>query len=683
MRPSAYNKLFRVSTPSKIPKIGYPNQWVNGNVRIEMLEGLGGTFKRSSSQGTHPTLRGTNAASLWATFGTEGAQLMWGLLKPPKPGTGGTGTQDRSLMANIYYELDGWARCPALKVSVRADGKAVYQEIRRRTQIHERVNGSHWSYPQVSELTKSLSDSRVLTIDWQDFGIPGADPQADEIRQQLQGTVMGIITNQIVTMFFKPFEVKGVQQDDLGQTFTHTLGGKPGSRLWLNDYKEEQVSNIDFTLNQSTNVKFKVYPQTSLLASLTPEQLEQACKIVDVGSPEIRVMSVQIQTNADFQADKIANITVTLSYRQHDTLVNQPLETSDTYVFRTGQEVFTFRTRLARDQNGKLIDLYDAKAQINYIGTSKVPPPIELKNVSDRALTFSYDRLGFVKVQVQAGDIDWSVIKDVYVDLLYEAAQNEPDAKGIVRLTQEVPLGAWSSSKHGATSNRYKYTVRYVFKDGREQPEPGKFDERGTLIIHDKLVSRLRRAFDVVLDPQTVESLLLKVRYEDPPAAPEEARQQFTSSNSWEYVRAMREGAPQMLKYSYDINYKDGQPESVPWRPVQAADDLPAIRARRYRFGANSDGEGLDWNKWRTVLVEVAYRDAAHDYVKIEELRLTKDRPFAGIDIWAFSPEAREYEYRAEFVPRDGSDSTIAPESGGTQKHRGTLLLDQIITVNA
>ena len=47
---------------------------------------------------------------------------------------------------------------------------------------------------------------------------------------------------------------------------------------------------------------------------------------------------------------------------------------------------------LARDERGRLIDLYDAKAQVHYIGVAQSPPAIELKNISDKSLTFSYDR---------------------------------------------------------------------------------------------------------------------------------------------------------------------------------------------------------------------------------------------------------------------------------------------------
>lgn len=684
VRGGAYNTLFRVPTAGTDPKIGYVDTWMQGSVRLEMLEGLGNTFKRASSQETHPTLRGTNPAALWATFGTEGAQLLWGMLKRDKPSRSeAPGANDIPLQANVVYDLEGFARVPALRVYVHADGSTVYQELRQRTQVYERVGNSSWSYPQISELTKSLIDRRVIEVRWDDWGIPGSDPKVDEVKQKLQETVMGIITNQIVTLLFKQFEIQGLKEEDLGTTFTHTLGGKPGSRLWLNDFKEEYVTDITFTLEQTQNVKFKAYPQTSLLTNLTDEQIDQLVKVVDVGSPEVRVLTVQVYTNADFQADKIANITTTLSYRQFDTLVNDWIETSESFVFRTGQEVFSFRTRLARDQKGRLVDHYDAKAQVNYIGTSQAPAPIELKNISDRALTFSYDRLGYVKLEVQAGDIDWTQIKDVFVDLVYEAAQSEPDAKGTVHLTEKELVGRWTSSKHGSQSSRYRYAVRYVFKDGREITEPSKGDDRGTLVIHDTLVGRLRRTFDVVLDTATVGSLCLKLRYEDPPNAPEETRNIFTATGSWEYLRPLRENAPQDLKYAYEVQYKDGQAEQVAWRTLQPSEEMASIQARRYRFAIMVDGGGLDWTKWRVAVVEVTYRDDPHQYVKIEELRLTEKEPFQSVEILAFSPEARSYTYRATLVPRDGSEPLLAPPNDTTLTHTGALFLESLVRGDA
>jgi hypothetical protein len=681
--PSAYNALFRTATTGVEPKVGYVDTWRQGSVRLDMLEGLGATFKRSASQETHPTLHGANTAALWATFGSEGAQLLWGMLHPePRAGGGAPAAAggDLPLQANIVYDLDGFARVPALRVSVHADGSTVYKELRKRTTVFEQVGNSRWTYPQVSSLTKELVDSRAIDVQWDDWGIPGSDPKADEVKAQLQQTVMGVITNQITTLFFKQFEMQGLKDEDLGTTFTHTLGGKPGSRLWLNDFTESSVSSIDFTLEQTQNVAFKAYPQTSLLANLSPDQVKNQVRVVDVGSPEIRVLAVHLYTNADFQGDRIANITVSLSYKQLDSTVNAMVETAESYVFRTGQEVFTFRTRLARDSQGRLIDVYDARAQINYIGTSQSPPAIELRDISERALTFSYDRLGYVKVDVQAGDVDWQQIKEVYVDLLYDSAAGEPDAKGTVKLSEQSLLGHWTTSKHGRASNRYSYTVRYVMKDGGEIRSEAKNDDRSTLVVHDTLVGRLRRTFDVVLDGPTVDNLELKVRYEDPPADPEEVRHPFTATGSWEYVRPLREKGPQTLRYAYDVQYKDGEAESFGWRDLAAGDELPTIKARRFRFSILVDGEGLDWTRFRVALVEITYRDEAHGYEKIQELRVTKDQAFQTLEVLGFKPDARAYSYRATLVPRDGGDPIEVPPAGGAAPTRtGALLLETLV----
>jgi hypothetical protein len=677
-QPSAYNKLYKTVTTSNQPSVGYPD-WLTGTVRLDMLEGLGNTFKRSSSPETTPTLHGGNKAALWATFGSEGAQLLWGSFHPKEPAGGGDGqASENPMQANITYKLEGLARLPALRVSVTANGKAVYQELRKRTTVYEQVGNSRWTYPQISSLSKELVDNRTIDIKWDDYGIPAGDPSTDQIKQQLEQTVLGVITNQIVGMFFKAFEFQGLKDEDLGTTFTHTTGGKPGSRLWLNDYTESFEQNIGFTMERSQNFRFPAAPQTSLLPSLTPAEREQLVRIIDVGSPEIRVMTVQAYTNADFKGDKVANITATLSYRQFDTLVNDWIERSESFVFKTGEETFTFRTRLARDQNGRLLDFYEARAQINYLGVAQSPPPIVLERIADKKLTFSYDRLGFVKVEVQAGDIDWTQIKDVFIDLVYPPAQHQPDAKGMVHLTEANLKGAWTCSKHGATSNGYQYVVRRVFKTGREETDPPRSDDRGTLLIHDNLVGRLRRTFDAVLDPVTVANVGLRVRYLDPPNEPEETRHAFSETGSWEYVRPLRDGAPQELEYAFDVQYKDGQFERGSWARLRPDQDLPPVSARRFNLPVFVDGEGLDWGKWRVAIVDLTYRDDRHGYIRTETLRINKNKPFDTLPVMAYSPEAREYQFRATLVPLEGPPVEV-PADGGTVKKSGVLLLETLV----
>jgi hypothetical protein len=419
----------------------------------------------------------------------------------------------------------------------------------------------------------------------------------------------------------------------------------------------------------------------SLLTALTPQQRDKLVRVVDVGSPEVRILEVPIYTNAAFKEDRIANITTTLSYKQFDHLVGAPIEKTESFVFKTGDETFMFRARLARDAQGALIDRYDAKAQVNYIGTSQTPSPIELHDISERALTFSYDRLGYVNVEVQAGDIDWNEIEKVYVDLEYQAARNHPDAKGTITLSPTTLEGRWTTSKHGETSSAYSYTVRYRFHNGDEVSAKQASDERGTLVIHDTLTGRLRKTFDVALDPQTVDAVTLKVRYKRPGQEPEERRNTFTSTGSWEYVRTLSEGAGRDLEYSYSVQYKDGLAENDSiWKRLTAEEDPPTIAARRYRLPIQLDAEGLPWDTWRTVYVTITYRDDPHGYEKVDELRLTKDEPMKTVEMLAFSPRARAYDYVTTFVPRNGAEEPLqVPADGVPATRSGPLLLETLV----
>ena len=674
---SFYNKIFRVPTTSVEPVIAYVNTWQQGNVRMEMLEELGATFKRSSSKDVHPLLRGTNAASLWATFGTEGAQLLWKVLTsddPAQPGATGV-----PLQANIVYELEGFARSPALQVEVVAKSEPVYQELVRRTEMWRQSGHLYWEHVDVTTVVRELHQKDVITINWDDYGVPQSDPQFAEIKQKLQTTVLDLITNKIITNFFRQYAVDGAKTADtttsLVQHGSFLLGY--GRHMWLHEYQQNTLPEISFTLNQQANFPFKAYPQTSLLTSLTAEQRRQLVRVVDVGSPEVQVITVPIYTNADFEGDKIANITATLSYRQFDTLVDDWIDKSETFVFRTGQETFLFRTRLARDAEGRLINKYDARARVNYIGTSESPPAIELKDITDRSMTFSYDRLGYTAVSVAGDRIDWEQIEKVFVDFSLVGATG-PDAKATVTLTPETVEERWVARNRGAQPGTYEYTAHYRFRDGTEETGPTLQSSQDTLVIDDLLVGRLRKRFDVTIDQNTVENVTVKVLYHDPPLEAVETRQPFTSTGSWEFVQPLRQEGSRTLRYGYLIEYRDKEVEDVPWETLGADQDPPLIHARRFPLTLMLDGDGLPWDVWRTVFLRIEYWDKARGFVQFHDVRVTKDESFQTIEIPAFSPEARTFDFHATFIPRNGGDPVEVPAEG-TRSHRGALVLETLV----
>lgn len=691
MQPAAprariYRRLFGLADTTAEPTLSAINTWLDGTARIDLVVPEGPTFKLSSSPEVKPSLYGNNGASFSATFGAEGAQLMYEGLGGRRR-EGDPAPTELTALPIVYYQLQFAARSPALKVSVVAHGSAVYQELRDTTRVTESTRNGTWSYPQVSELTKQLVANRAIEITWDDGGLPGAGTaEESEVRQQIEENLISLVTTKIVETFFSEYQVKGLQEGDLGDDpFLHSGAGsgKPGNKLWLREYREEFVSDIRFTLTRTQNAVIKRNPQTLLSSSLAPELIAERVRILDVGNPEVQVLQVPVYTNADFANDSIANITVDISYDQRDALTGgRPIQERQTYVFQTGKEAYTFVTRMARDDQDRLIDLYDVTARINYIGRAQSPDPIVLTGLSERALTISYDRLGFVKVDVQAGDIDWRELEEVFVDLEYPPAAGQPDARKQVKLTQDHPTATWSCSKRGSSSNQYRYTVRYSMKDGSEQTVPGKHDDRGTLVVHDLLAARLRRTFDVALDPATVKAVMVRVRYRDPANGIEEtARNLFTATGSWEYARAVLEGAPRELEYSTLVQYADGNLEESAWIPLAADEAAPAINARRVKQAVTVDGTGLDFAKWRAAYVHLEYEDAAHGYFVSTEapLRVTKEAPLHTFAILAFSTRARAYRYRVTLVPVDGDPVEVPPGGDLATSEKGLLLLHTLV----
>jgi hypothetical protein len=65
--------------------------------------------------------------------------------------------------------------------------------------------------------------------------------------------------------------------------------------------------------------------------------------------------------------------------------------------------------------------------------------------------------------------------------------------------------------------------------------------------------------------------------------------------------------------------------------------------------------------------------------LKIDEIRLTKDAPFQSVEVMAFAPDARQYEYHVTLAPLAAGPQVEFPPSGLTEKKTGILLLESLV----
>lgn len=690
-------------------KLGTPNTWKDGVARLEILEGLGETFKKQSSGEVKPSLVGSNSAAFYATFGIEGAQLMFDALTK---GYRGNDDGDREnltpLQAIVRYELKGYAFIPNLEIRVTANSSQMFSQMQTYQEDYSKRRGGGVkteyglfyykrtdtrsvtaSKSDISQMIQTLIDQKVINIEITDFGDVAANSEeVKEIETSLRTSLLDMIMQTIIPNFFQTAfigdtEPKEGEEGDGQPVPNPDTGVSEAERdrpnvethyYFRNDVDKTKITSLNFQFKKNGTVEFRRYPNGTLTTSLTGDQLKALVREIDISSPRVQILEVQIGVNADFATDNIHSIIVNVSYSQQDFSSKVVRENTKSFLFKTGQEIYTFRVTMARDEKGALIDFYNAEAKISYIGTAEAPPPIRLENISDRSLVISYDKLGFVTVNCIAGDIDWNLIKEAVVNLVYAAEPNQPDARKEIRLTKEVPAGNWRSYMYGKKDKSYSYKVKYLYKDGREIESEEKTETKGTLMIDDLLTSRAKASFDVIMDANTVKTAKIEILYEDVAKnIKEEYSHWFTASETWDWTMRIQEGAVTNFKYRYFVQYQDGIVYTSPWRDAKSDDDIPPITLGRKQKTLTIDGGLLDWNSWQVVYVTVEYDEPDNNYRVSKNIRIDASNFLQSFQVMPFSNESRPFIYSVQFA-RAGMAPVLLEHQ---ENSSGLLLLEE------
>ncbi|WP_018630844.1 hypothetical protein [Niabella aurantiaca] len=689
-------------------KLGTPNTWKDGVAKLEILEGLGDTFKKQSSGEVKPALVGSNAAAFYATFGIEGAQLMFDALTK---GYEGDKEKDNitPLQAIVRYDLKGFAFIPNLEIKVTANSTQIFDQMqsyqtdyskKRRGGIKTEIGFFSYkrtdtrsvsaSKTEIARMIQTLIDRKVINIEITDFGDVAANSEEiKEIENSLRTSLLDMIMQTIIPNFFQTAFIGDSNPPAEGTTATDgqphpnpDTGVTAAERdrpnveehyYFRNDVDKTKITSLNFHFKKNGTVEFRRYPNGTLTTNLSQEELKALVQEIDISSPRVQILELQIGVNADFAADNIHSIIVNVSYKQQDSASKQVRENSKSYLFKTGQEIYTFRVTMARNEKGELIDFYTAEAKISYIGTAEAPPPIRLENISDRSLVVSYDKLGFVTVNCIAGDIDWTLIKEAIVQLVYTAAPDQPDTKKEIRLTKDAPTGNWRCYTYGKKDKSYSYKVKYLYSDGREIESEEKSDTKGTLMIDDLLTGRVKASFDVIMDTNTVKTAKVEILYEDAAKGiKEEYSHWFNGSETWDWSARTQQGAGSAFKYRYFVQYQDGIVFTSPWQDSESDNDIPPITLGRKQKTLTIDGGLLDWTKWQVVYVSVEYNEPDHNYRASKNIRIDANAPLQSFEVMPFANDSVPFLYSLQFAKAGAAPVSVAQKENTT----GLLLLE-------
>jgi len=687
-------KPTRANDLKHVIKLAYPDTWNDGTARLEILEGLGDTFKKSSSAEVKPALLGSNPSSFYATFGIEGAQVMFDALTK---GYKESGSDDEAtpLQSIVRYDLKGFAWVPNMEIKVRANNTQVHKFLQEREEDYRKEKRGGRSVKRVrvwpfyskttvrdnrsltvrkedmNSIVEEMIDRKVVHMEITDYsGVGASDGEMQEIENQIKQSVIELITGQMLPAFFQTAFIGDTDEvsengEEEEEKSDDDLGINPGEDnvptvdtyySFVNDIEKTKHVSIGFTFKKNGTVPFQRFPNGTLVADVSPEERKKLIKQIDVSSPEVQILQVQSSVNADFDAGNIDSVIVNLKYSQRDHKTGVVRENSKSYRFTSRDDVHWFRVTMARDAQNRLLDFYDVTAKIHYKNTSESPPEIKLEGVSDRALVISYDKLGFVTVNCMAGEIDWSVVKDVIVDFQYLAEPNESDTKKQIRLNEESLSGDWKCYMYGNEDKTYEYKIKYIYHDGTESTSEPKRDTRDTLIIDDELVGRMKASFDMILDPETVKSAKIEILYQDDASGvKEEYSKWFENSETWDWSMRLREDASDEFKYRYTVQYQDGLVKSSDWKTAKSDEDVPPISLRRHKKNIMIDAGMLDWTKWKVVYVNISFSDTQNNYHESKTFRMTEDSMMETFSALAFHSTTPTFTYTMKLASQDGN----------------------------
>ncbi len=686
-----YKRHKRKATQKKlVPKIAAPH-FKDTTVVLEVLKGLGDTFTKSASDQVAGSNVSWNSASLYATYGIEGSQLMYDALSQGFQDKKGK-TEKTHLQAIVRYNAKIVGYIANMEIKVSANSRQIYEFLQtendtfirdvkqgKKTRVRKiagvTVSRKSWTYDsgvditrdEIHSMVETMRDRKVVKIEVNDnAGMGDSSPEAKAAHEALMANMLNLVTETVIKSFFETAMISDAPDEsgEDGQTTNstpqpsgtgpnkQTAGIKDQHRSYYfnNKIDKTKISSIYFHFKKNSTIEFDIGPSASLMAQFTDSERKAAVRRIDVSSPEIQMLEVPVTVNANFIEDKINSIVATLSYSHKDAKSGIVRENTRSFTFRTGEELFTFRVSMARNEKNELIDFYDFTAKITYKGTADSPPAISKKNETTRSLVISWGKLGFITTKVTAGDIDWEQVTDVIVSMEYPPQPDKPDTRKQIRLNQESLSGNWNCFMYGHEDRKYRYKVKYIYQDGTESETEFKIDSREELNIDDILVGRVKASFDVLMDTNTVTTAKVEILYKDEQnQISEEFSHWFTAPETWNWSMRLRENGIRTFQYRYFVQYIDGLVVTSPWKEAESDEDIPPIDLKRYKKSLTIDGGELDWGKWRTVYAKVRYEDQENNYEHEGMVRLSPEEFLQTFDIYAFTPGTPTFECNLKF----------------------------------
>ena len=409
---AALAQQLRARTGGREPEIRAP-AYLDGTVELVTFTPSPGGVVEAVEGSAHPSLFQENAAAFALKLSRDGAALLWTQMR-----------QSPSPVA-IRYALTMMARLPPGKVHVW---------LRSSPLRDTWADVAHLAPGQArADALAAGGAAGVDVLDWP----PAGETGMDALKEQLVAWGWQLLDESSGGALTGP----GQQPPD-----------------W------SQVRDVDTTLTGRSAIPWPVRPAGNLVGAADGTFLE-----ADLADPVFEVLQVESRCNANFEADRIAGVTLQLRYgeQRHDALFQ---DNSATDLFHTVVDA-----RLGRS--------YSYQTVVQFASTSSVLVLPE-RSADAGQLLLSIGDVGWVRIDVVGTAVDWKRTDVVEVHLSYaDPARGVPAQEDVVVLRQSEPQVRYERAVWVPVDQPWQYRLVHVLAGGRRVELPAQSRTGHVLVV--------------------------------------------------------------------------------------------------------------------------------------------------------------------------------------------------------
>lgn len=591
-----------------------------------------------------PSLLADNVAVFSLDLTNEGATFMERTLV-----NGGDATDLTPIQ--VRYDLQFWARLPAVRIHVSADSERIYEQTRK---VMDGAGVDHcttydFAYSDISTESAAVAGLIDVQID------TGSGSVDEPIVAELRRYALDMMQQLIESNFFTTDPALGLPpagQDDL------PLDDNPkNDKKYLRKTYDAATMKLELNLEQRSVVQWPIHPQATLetfFHGMTPAELNRFVRVVSLNDPFFQSLNLDARCFATFEAGGLEAVQVDVRYAGRDANGDR----------QEKLHTFTFTDNLPQTWNPALIGTeraYESRYRVKFAGrdfggwTSWEP-----NDAPD--LNIAVPETGRLNLEIRVGDVDFTgLVRQVQVTVAYE----DP-AAGIAREEKTIVLDAqhltetYTRTLFDIVRQPVQYKRRFVLQSGDVVEDALWRTLRGPQLVVNQpaegiLNVRLLPAGDGWSD---VAQVIVDLRYTDPANSfvAEESLSLKTNAEFRTWTVVLRDKTRRTFDYRINASYKDGRFEQTPFRSHTGEETLPIVVTAPPRHAITLISDRLDFAA--APLTEVTLRHAATGATETFVMR-DKSPQVWRVDVAPDTP--LRFSAAITHFPADGDPVTVPP----------------------